>query len=231
MNMSHKIFLSVLTVINLTLALPIILGNTIIAGQSAGLNTNLATANSGLDVFTAVMDAHDAALAVWPVSAALPVNPSGSVPFAFSLGGDMFAGDIYCLAETDYISVFPGANGCIYGKSVHGDRIGPIIYQSNKDINADGGIGGPGIVEWADRPNIDGASNQGYMDIWAWGNGSSDFSNSLNFGNRDSSGIAHRRFRIRNNGQVQFPDMIGNGNSVACFDANGDVYRGTATGC
>lgn len=190
------------------------------------LDTHLTSGNTGNDVATITVDTHDSGLAIFQHGGTLPLNPSGSVPFSLTVDGDAWLGDVYCLADTVF-----GGNGCVYGKSINGTRVGPVIYQSNEYINVDGGPGGPGITMWADRPNIDGSGNQGYMDIWAWGNGSSDYSNSLNFGNRDSSGAAHRRFRIRNSGQVELPDMAGTGNAHACFDASGDFYRGTATGC
>ena len=131
------------------------------------------------------------------------------------MSGDAWLGDIYCLAEHS-ASVARGAWGCVYGASIDGKRSGPVIYQSNKEINTDGGVGGPGIVMWSDRENADKFGNQGYMDIWAWGNGHSNASNSISFGNRGSGGKPSRRMKILNDGRIQFPDLAGIGNPTLC---------------
>jgi hypothetical protein len=105
-----------------------------------------------------------------------------------------------------------------------------VVYQVNKGINQDGGVGGPGMIMWPDRPNADKSGNQGYMDIWAWGNGGSEFSNSLNFGNRGSGGMPMRRFRILNNGDINIPGLTGSGNATVCVNPAGTLYRG-GPGC
>jgi len=195
------------------------------------LNTSLSSGNGGDDVFTYRINSSNDGIGVYPKSASLPLNASGNIPYALTVGGDTFNGDLYCLAETDYASVFPGAWGCVYGKAANGHRVGPMIYQVNKFINADGGTGGPGMIMWADTPNADKSGNRGYYDIWAWGQNDTEFSNTLNFGNRDSAGTPHRRFRIRNTGQINLPDLAGTGNAHLCIDAGGNIYRGTASGC
>lgn len=195
------------------------------------LNTHSATGNTGLDVATIQIDENNTGLAIYPHGLPLPTNPSGGVPFSFTTHGDTYMGDIYCLADEESISIGFGESGCLYGRSRSGSRVGPIIYQSNYCVNCDGGQGGPGITMWADRSNIDTHGNRGYMDIWAWGQNDSSFSNTLNFGNRGSDGAAKRRFRILNTGQINIPDLTGNGNAQLCIDANGTLYRGTVNGC
>ncbi len=193
---------------------------------AAGLDTALTSGNGGLDVFTLRLDASDTGLALLPKAMAPPLNPSGGIPFALSVLGDTWLGDVYCLADEEVLAFAGASSGCIYGKSRTGHRVGPVIYQSNAGINVDGGIGGPGMVLWADRPNIDGSGNQGYYDIWAWGAAVTDYSNSLNFGNRGAGGEAHRRFRIRGDGRVQLPDLTGPGVERLCLGPDGTLQRG-----
>jgi len=204
---------------------------TALAQPADSLDTYPATSNSGLDVRTHALDSNNEGIALFPHAATLPLNPSGNIPFALTVAGDTWLGDIYCAADSDYLTTIPGAWGCVYGKSVTGNRVGPVVYQVNKNINTDGGTGGPGFILWADRANADTHGNRGYMDIWAWGQNDSGFSNTLNFGNRDSSGNAHRRFRILNTGKINLPDLSGSGNAHLCIDSAGSVYRGSISGC
>lgn len=201
------------------------------AQSASWLDTQPQTGNTGLDVFNVQLNSANTGLAIYPSSAQLPLNPSGNIPFALTVNGDSYQGDIYCLADEESISAGTGQASCIYGKSVTGHRIGPIIYQSNKAINTNDGTGGPGVIMWADRPNIDGYGNRGYLDIWAWGQSDSSFSNTINFGNRDSVGNPHRRLQITPSGDLKLPDLIGTGNSYLCVHSDGTVYRGTPTGC
>lgn len=201
------------------------------AQLATSLDTHPATGNSGLDVFTYPINSYNSGVAAWPKSSSIPDNPSGSGKLAGAFGGDIATGDAYAICEDDYLSIFPGCWGNVYGAAMHGNRIGPVIYQVNKCINCDGGIGGPGFILWPDRSNADHSGNRGYLDIWAWGQNDSGFSNTINFGNRDSSGAAHRRLRILNTGKVNIPDLAGSGNAHLCIDSAGSIYRGTASGC
>lgn len=196
------------------------------AQSATSLNTHGATNNTGLDTRTHQMNPTNNGVAIYPNSATLPLNPSENIPFALTVGGDMFGGDLYCLADSNYLGTFPGAWGCIYGKSVNGTRVGPVVYQVNKCINCDGGMGGPGFILWPDRANADTHGNRGYMDIWAWGQNDSGFSNTINFGNRGSDGSPVRRFRILNDGKVNIPGLAGAGNAQVCVSADGSLYRG-----
>ena len=189
------------------------------------------SAFAGVEPFPYQINPTNTGYGVFVPNKPLPLNPSGNVPFALTVAGDTWLGDIYCAADTEFLTIIPGAWGCIYGKSVTGNRVGPVVYQVNKNINTDGGTGGPGLILWADRPNADTHGNRGYMDIWAWGQNDSGFSNTLNFGNRDAAGSPHRRFRILNTGQINLPDLTGTGNAHLCIDTSGTVYRGSAGGC
>lgn len=205
-----------------------------LAQDASWINTHPRTGNAGLDVKAIEIDLNNAGIAIYPTNSALPLNPSGEVPFALTVNGDAYLGDIYCLADAESISAGPQQYGCIYGRSVTGNRAGPVIYQSNKYINttADNDEqGGSGVVMWPDKANADGYGNRGYLDVWAWGKPDSAFSNTINFGNRDSSGNPHRRLQITENGGIRFIDLVGAGNSLLCIHADGTVYRGNASGC
>lgn len=200
------------------------------AQVASSLDTYLGTGNSGVDVRTVSINSTNAGLAIWPHTAGLPLNPSENNPFALTVGGDIYGGDLYCLADTDN-TYMPGAWGCVYGASRSGNRNGPVVYQTNKCINCDGGNGGPGFIMWADKQNADTHGNRGYLDVWAWGQNDSEFSNTVNFGNRNASGAAHRRLRILNDGKINIPDLSGAGNALLCIDQNGSVYRGSQDRC
>jgi hypothetical protein len=180
---------------------------------------------AGLSMQSVRINADNVGLALWPEGSPPPVNPSGSAPFVLSVLGDSFLGDVYCLADEQRQGIAPGSWGCVYGKAV-GDRVGPIQILSGKGINLPAGEGGPGLMLWADRLNIDGYGNRGYMDLWAWGQPDSPFSNTLNFGNRGLDGTPTRRFRILGDGRINLPDLAGTGVARLCIGPDGTLQRG-----
>lgn len=179
------------------------------------LASGAAWAYSGIWLQAVRIDSDNQGMALWD-SSTLPTNPSGSVPFALSIKGDMTVGDVYC--------IHTGGSGCVYGRAYQ-TPTGASIYQSNSVINGASGTGGPGFILWPDVSNIDGSGNRGYADIWAWGQNDSAFSNTLNFGNRDSGGNPHRRFRILNDGSLNLPDLAGTGTVRLCIDSSGTLVR------
>lgn len=93
---------------------------------AAAIDTNPRTGNTGNDVFTTPLNSNNEGLSIYPSTAPLPLNPPGNIPFSLSVNGDVFLGDIYCLAGDDTATVAPGAWGCVYGASINGDRVGPV---------------------------------------------------------------------------------------------------------
>lgn len=203
----------------------------VFAQLATSLDTHTPTGQRGPDVWTYQLDRNNTGIAVWKHSFSLPINPSSGIPFALTVGGDAFMGDIYCLSESDNKANL-NSWGCIYGKSSSGNRIGPVIYQVNNCINCDGGKGGPGIVMWPDSPNADKQGNQGYTSWIAWGQPASSTSNTACISNRDQfSGQLHTRICVESNGAIKFLDLLGSRNAHLCIHPDGTVYRGTLKGC
>lgn len=191
----------------------------------------------GLVPHNVPMDSINTGFYISPTGAGIPINPSGSIPFAFGVDGDMIAGDHYCL--DDMLGPWYGWElfGCAYGLAPYGMPAGPRLYMSNKHITSDDGTGGPGIVMWPDRPNIDASGNSGYMDVYAWSSeacaeqGGTDFNNSISFGNRDTnSGAPHRRFHISCDGTIKLYDLTQQPGHPAverlCIGPDGTLMRG-----
>lgn len=195
-------------------------------GTANALDTALPSAHGGLDVFTLSLNNTNIGLALYPRTATLPLNPSGNIPFALTVLGDTFLGDVYCLADdVRNATVAPNSFGCVIGRRV-GIPVGPILIMSGQSMIPSTSHAGPMFSMWPDESNADGSGNRGYMDIWAWGVNDSGFSNTLNFGNRDPGNTPHRRFRILNDGKINLPDLTGSGVERLCIDAAGSLQRG-----
>jgi hypothetical protein len=193
---------------------------------ASGLDTALPVGHGGLDIYTHLLNSTNVGMALYPRAATLPLNPSGAIPFALTVLGDSFMGDLYCLADdVRNATVAPGSSGCVIGRRV-GIPVGPILIMSGQNFIPSTSHAGPMFSMWPDEPNVDGAGNRGYMDLWAWGQNDSAFSNTLNFGNRDAGNSPHRRLRILNDGAINFPDLTGSGLSRACLDGSGTLVRG-----
>ena len=160
-------------------------------------------------------------LAIWPPGA-VPLNPSGAVPFALSVLGDVIAGDLYCIDQ--------GGPGCVYGRSAS-TATGPRLYQSNRFINAEGGTGGPGLVLWPDVPNSDGAGHRGYGEFTVWGQTAAgdEWSNSFSIAQRGPNGEHVRRFKVMPDGRLHVPAWMGGGLRRVCVDDAGMLAAGS--GC
>ncbi len=182
-----------------------------------GLGACPATAQ--LDLRGVKIDAKNHGLALWPESQPLQLNPSGQVPFALSVHGDVTAGDLYCIDQ--------GGPGCIYDRSATSSN-GPRLYQSNLYINADGGQGGPGLVLWPDVANIDGAGHRGYGEFTVWGQAAAgdEWSNSFSIAQRGPNGEHVRRFKIMPDGRLHIPAWVGGGVRRVCVDDAGMLFTG-----
>ena len=190
------------------------------------VDTGIFQAHGGLDVRTHHINASNIGLAIYPRSAGLPANPSGNVPFGMTLLGDAWLGDVYCLSNAHVVEhLAPGASGCVYGRRT-GTPVGPIIVMSGRDHIPATTHAGASFTLWPDITNADAFGNRGYLDMWAWGANDSGFSNTLNFGNRDSGNNPHRRLRILNDGSINMPDLAGSGTARLCIDSAGTLVRG-----
>jgi hypothetical protein len=195
-------------------------------GIAAALDTAYHAAAGGLDVFTVHLNATNRGLALYPRSSGLPTNPSGNIGFSLTSLGDVWIGDVYCLTDAHTAEhLAPGAWGCVYGRRV-GTPLGPTIFMSGRDFIPATTHAGASFTLWPDIANVDGSGNRGYLDMWAWGANDSGFSNTLNFGNRDSNNDPHRRLRILNDGSINLPDLAGSGTARLCIDAAGTLVRG-----